>query len=419
MSDPVTPAPSPAPPPTARRRVIVHVGAPKTGTSFVQDVLWRNREPLAEQGVLYPADRFDEHFLAALDLMDLHWGGIEREAVGAWERLAERVRGWSGTVIVSHEILAVASREQVRRALASFGDAEVHVVLSARDLARQVPAEWQENVKHRRTLGYRAFLDAVTAPSRSGELAAWFWGVQEVPDVLDRWGSTLPPGQVHLVTVPKPGAPRDLLWQRFASVLGLDPEALRPETDRTNPSLGVPETALVRRINERVNHGVLEGDDYRRFVRELLAHRTLSRRPGSPRLELPDDVRRWAADLSETWVEVLAGRRYDVVGTLDDLRPDPAPDGRGSTDPDHPDEAAVAEAATDAVVALLEEVTRLHGSERFLLAEVERLHVELERSRSLWFRLRRRVVLEADRHRLVALALAAYRRARGRSSRSA
>ena len=82
------------------------------------------------QGTLYPADRFDEHFLAALDLLDLHWGGLESQAVGAWGRLAERVRSFEGTAIVSHEILATASRQQVRRALESFGDAEVHVVVA-------------------------------------------------------------------------------------------------------------------------------------------------------------------------------------------------------------------------------------------------------------------------------------------------
>ena len=136
---------------SATDRVLVHIGAPKTGTSFVQDVLWLNRDSLAKQGILYPADRFDEHFLAALDLMEMQWGGLEHQAVGAWDRLAERVRAWHGTSIVSHEILATASRQQVRRALDSLGDAEVHIVLSARDLVRQIPAEWQENVKHRRT----------------------------------------------------------------------------------------------------------------------------------------------------------------------------------------------------------------------------------------------------------------------------
>jgi hypothetical protein len=403
----------------ATRRVLVHVGAPKTGTSFVQDVLWLNRESLAEQGILYPADRFDEHFLAALDLMEMPWGGLETQAVGAWDRLAERVRGWSGTAIVSHEILATASKHQVRRAIESFGDAEVHVVLSARDLVRQIPAEWQENVKHRRTVSYHAFLDKITDPRRTGELASWFWGVQEVPDVLDRWGSTLPPEQVHLVTVPKPGAPRDLLWQRFASVLGLDAAALAPETTRANPSMGVPETALVRRVNERVN-GVLPNQDYRELVRELLAHRTLSQRRDSPRLGLPPEVRAWAVDLSETWIRLLAERGYDVAGSLEELRPDPVPAGPAVfADPDHPDEDAVAEAAMTSIVTLLEEAARLRAVERSLRQELTTAWDELELSRSLWFRVKRRLVLEADRNRLAAVGLETYRRARGRSSRSA
>ena len=407
----------PSPEPIGPRRVIVHVGAPKTGTSFVQDVLWQNRESLAGQGVLYPADRFDEHFLAALDLMELHWGGLEEQAVGAWDRLAERVRAWEGTVIISHEILATASRQQVRRALDSFGEAEVHVVLSARDLVRQIPAEWQENVKHRRTVAYRDFLDAITDPARTGQLASWFWGVQEVPDILDRWGGTLPPERVHLVTVPAPGADRGLLWQRFAAVLGLDAGELAPDTSRVNASLGVPETALVRRLNEQVNHGVLVGEDYRRFVRELLAHRTLSQRAGSPRLGLPADVRAWAVELSQAWVEDLATRGYDVVGSLDDLVPDPADPG-DFADPDHPDEEAVADAATQAVVTLLEEVARLHGSEARLQHELAGAWEELERSRGPWFRVKRRLVRSADDSRLAAAGLAAYRRVRGRSSRA-
>jgi hypothetical protein len=403
---------------SATDRVLVHVGAPKTGTSFVQDVLWLNRDSLARQGTLYPADRFDEHFLAALDLMELQWGGLEHQAVGAWDRLAKRVREWQGTAIVSHEILATASRQQVRRALDSFGDAEVHVVLSARDLVRQIPAEWQENVKHRRTLGYRDFLDKITDERRSSQLASWFWGVQEVPDILDRWGESLPPERVHLVTVPKPGAERGLLWERFASVLGLDAASLAPDTNRVNPSLGVVETALLRRVNQRVNQGVLVGDDYREHVRELLAHRTLSLRSESPRLGVPDDVRAWAVELSQTWIDELAERDYDVVGSLDELRPDPTASDR-FVDPDHPDESEIADAATDSVVALLQEVARLHANERRLEQELENLRAELERSAGPWFKVKRRLVRAADRNRAAAGGLAIYRRVRGSNSRSA
>ena len=106
---------------TVTRRVLLHVGAPKTGTSFVQDILFTNRDALRERGILYPADRHDAHFLAALDLMELPWGGLEHEAVGAWDRLAAEVRDWPGTAIISHEILGTASRVQVARALESLG----------------------------------------------------------------------------------------------------------------------------------------------------------------------------------------------------------------------------------------------------------------------------------------------------------
>jgi hypothetical protein len=86
------------------------------------------------------------------------------------------------------------------------------------------------------------------------------------------------------------------------------------------------------------------------------------------------------------------------------------------TDPDRPEERDVSDAAVHAVVTLLEELADVSGS---LRAELEATYVELERSRSLWFRARRRLALEADRRPALARGLAAYRRVRGRSSRSA
>ncbi len=410
------------------RPVFLHIGLQKTGTSYLQDVLFRNQKTLREHDILYPADRFDAHFLAALDLMTLPWGGLETEAVGAWDRLAAQVRDWSDTAIVSHEILATASPAQVARAMESFGDCEVHVLVSARDLVRQIPAEWQENVKHRRVIGYRDFLDQITDPSRQGRLASWFWGVQEVPDILDRWGGELPPERVHLVTVPKPGAPRTLLWERFASVLGIDPAEFSPESNRANPSLGVPESALVRRINERVNHGVLVNHRYRELVRELLVHRSLSHRRDGARLTLPPDVRAWAVQLSEQWIDELARRGYDVIGSLDELRPDALPEGDAQApsyaDPDHPDEEQVRAAALDSIVALLVEASRLRDVEDGLREELAQAHRERDEAwaaanRRLVYRTKQRLVRAADGSAAGRRLHQVYRRVRGRSSRSA
>jgi hypothetical protein len=382
-------------------------------------VLFRNRRLLAQEDILYPADRFDAHFLAALDLMRLPWGGLETEAAGAWDALAAQVREWRGTAIISHEILATASRSQVARALESLGHpgVEIHVVLSVRDLVRQIPAEWQENIKHRRELSYGRFLDQIQDPAREGRIATWFWGVQEIPDILHRWGQDLPPERLHLVTVPPPGGPPDLLWKRFCLAFGIDGLDLDLRGERVNPSLGAPETALLRRINLRSNR-VLEPPSYRPLVRELLAHQTLSRRSQSPRLTLPPDVHPWAQELTATWVAELERRGYDVIGDLGDLvGPSPT---TPFADPDHPDEAQVADAGVDAIRALLLENARLLKVEADLggrLAEVQR---DLERAYLRpTYRLREKAYRRLSRSRPGRGALGVYRRLRGRSSRSA
>jgi hypothetical protein len=84
------------------------------------------------------------------------------------------------------------------------------------------------------------------------------------------------------VTVPPAGGSPDLLWERFTEAFGLTGIDLLLDGDRVNPSLGAPETALIRRINRAAND-VLEPADYRPLVRELLAHQTLSARTASPR----------------------------------------------------------------------------------------------------------------------------------------
>ena len=35
-------------------RVLLHIGAPKAGTTFLQTILWKNRESLGAQGLLVP-----------------------------------------------------------------------------------------------------------------------------------------------------------------------------------------------------------------------------------------------------------------------------------------------------------------------------------------------------------------------------
>jgi hypothetical protein len=402
------------------KRVHLHVGTPKTGTSYLQHVLFQNRRLLKQNGISYPADRFDAHFLAALDLMRMPWGGLEAQAIGRWDRLAESVREFFGTSIISHEILATASRAQVNQALESLGhgrDAEVHLVLSVRDLVRQIPAEWQENVKHRAALSYGAFLDKIQDPRREGRIPAWFWGVQEIPDILDRWGHDLPPEHIHVVTVPPAGGPPDLLWKRFVEAFGLDGLDLQLSGERVNPSLGSAETTLIRRVNRAANQE-LEPANYRVLVRELLAHQTLSRRTQTPRLALPPDVHPWATELETAWIAEIRRRGYDVIGDLDDLHG--APPVTDYADPDHPDEALISGAAVDALKAVLLDHVRIQRELTQREAELRDTHRSLERAYLRpTYRWRQKTVRRLEASGPGRFVMRVYRRARGRSSRSA
>lgn len=323
------------------RRVLLHVGTPKTATTYLQDVLFRNRDLLQRHGVHYPCDTFDAQFRAALDLLRREWGGLEDQVVGEWDALAARVRAVEdGTVIVSNEILGGATREQARRAVESLGgpDATVELVITARDLMRQVPAEWQETVKHFSTETYDEFLAAIR--SREGRTADLFWAVQDLPAIIDRWGVPT----VHLVTVP---TRRSEMWPRLEQAFGLAGIPLDRDTDRTNTGLGMPEASLVRDLNERTD--MLTKDEYRWLVMELLAHRTLARRT-SPKIGVPLDAVPWLQELSRDWVSRLSG--VHVIGDLDDLLGTPTP----YTEPTAQQKL---DAAEDAIVVLLEECARL------------------------------------------------------------
>ena len=176
-----------------RARVFVHVGSPKTGTTFLQNVLWSQRDQAREQGLLLPMERFHDHFLASLDVRGLSRLPVHPErAFGMWDRVVAESVAWGGNVLISHELFSAANPQQASRAVASLrrDSQEVHVVLTVRDLVRQLTAEWQEHVKHRSTKTLEQF---VTDVRDDTERSGWFWKVQDFDRVLGRWGAGLPP----------------------------------------------------------------------------------------------------------------------------------------------------------------------------------------------------------------------------------
>src|SRR5690606_15698735 len=155
--------------------------------------------------------------------------------------------------------------------LNDLAGAEVHVVYSARDLGRQLPAAWQESIKQGRKWSFKRFLNKVEREQ------TWFWRAFDLPHVLGNWGAKLPPEQGHVVTVPH-GRPGNVLWDRFCRTFGIDPGWASLDSERANRSLGIAETQLIRKLNRRLELGVRREATYDALIREMLAERELVNR---------------------------------------------------------------------------------------------------------------------------------------------
>lgn len=338
--------------------VYVHVGEPKSGTTFLQQVLWNNRSALARAGVVLPGLHPQEHFRAGQDLREVPQAEDDPSGSwqGEWDLLAAQALEADGAAVISNELLAGARAAQAARALASLAAAEVHVVVTVRDVATLLPAEWQETVKHRSRTSWADWLAGVVAGEGAGKARRrWFWRAHDTPDVLRRWSQGVPPERVHVVTVPPRGSAPDLLWERFASVLRVAPDVADTSVARANTSLGAAEVELLRRLNRELPDDV-PAWFYEPRVKERLAHGVLAARPSSGPLRLPAEHDAWARARAARVVEELRTSPYDVVGDLDELCP--APVGEGGVDPADVSSDQVLDAAVASLVAVLDEEYR-------------------------------------------------------------
>lgn len=334
------------------RRLFLHVGSPKTGTTFLQSTLWGSRDRLRAAGLELPLDRVS-HFQLALAVRELLNPDVDTpRAMTVVERMATALKSSTSSVVLSNEMLAGASREQADRLYRlldeTVGDPEVHVVVTARDLARQIPAEWQQQIQQRRTISWPDFLGSLRD---GGEATEYFLPAQDPADIARRWGSGLPPARVHVVTVPQPTAPRQQLLARVCAVLGISPEVLSTAKPVANDSLGLVSVELLRRVNvalgDRLPH---PRAGYGRVGKRHLAQQVLAPHGGvGP--SLPTSMRRWCTEQADRIIETITDAGYDVVGDLEELRPD-VESGPASAEVN---EAEIAARAVEAIADLLDQ----------------------------------------------------------------
>ncbi len=344
------------------QKVFLHLGLPKTGTTYLQSVLWANQALLREQGVLLPGNGARQHMQATLVVRE-HPGLPNRapEARESWSRLLAEIEEWPGTALISHEFFGAASSAQAGRALADLGASEVHLIVTARDVLTVLTSYWQEFVKH----GFLSGLDDFPPAHETND--EWCWETIDLRSVVERWGSHLDPSRVHVLVLPDPGAPREALLHQFCALVGIDPEPLDTDRAREYHSLGVVEAELLRRTSPHLID-FTPARDRGVWIRSYLAQGKLVPRNGERFLPSPQyvgELRERARDC----VDYLRESGVDVIGDLDRLLvPDVLPDLR------HPSSVSDTELLDSAILTIAElmvDVRSLRERNTALLAQAE------------------------------------------------
>jgi hypothetical protein len=334
-------------------RVVLHIGLMKSGTTFVQGFLGAHRARLRDHDVLFPGKTWSDQVQAIVDFMGYDVRRTARTE-GAWQRLREEIEARPGTAVVSMEFLAAVKAVNIERFVAEFDGTPTEVVVTARDLGRNLPAMWQEGLKNGRAWTWREYLDGVRDGGPAGR---HFWRQQAAGKIVAKWADAVGAERTTVVTLPPRGAPRDLLWRRFTEALRLPALADWELPPAANESLGAASSQVMRRLNEQLPE--LRVPTYQRVVKGVLANRVLASNKSAEQ-PIGFKVEPWLARRAETIRRRIEECGVHVVGTLDDLVPQDVPGVEPDDVPDHD----IAEAAMAAIRGMvLRQVDREAGGE--------------------------------------------------------
>ena len=301
-------------------RIVLHIGAMKTGTTFLQTTLERNHELLAAAGVDFTGNRFAYQTRAVSAVLK---GPKERgRRYKKWRKLVRAARQAEQEVsVVSMEFLSFADDRQIKQLLKPLKGMRVEVVMTVRDQLQVAPAQWQTYCRNNGTSDWGTYLREIEpgpfGRDRKNDAYRTFHRAQDVDSTLRRWAAFKRVRKVHVVTVPGRDAPQDELWNRFFEAVGVTPPAVDFGVAAPNTSLGYGSCDLLRRLNKYLDD--VPGQRYRKGMRQLAREVLAERRDIESRPALDQRGAAYARSLNQQLRATIAEGGFALHGDLADL----------------------------------------------------------------------------------------------------
>lgn len=323
------------------RRLHLHIGPRKSGTTFLQRALISNAQTLRAEGLIYPVPgRSLRQGLTGAP----QWLNHEKELLAACTAEASSTTEWlapalaaaSGDIILSGEAVAECTPAELDHLTAYLGVGELHVIITARSLEAVIPSSWQQHIRNGRTASLEAYVADIARRNDQRQQAplTWaaeptqgFWLANDHAALAERWIAR--GARVSLVTVPAGSAPAETLWQRFLGALGLSNDAIEaltvPNMQPIHVGLTAAEALTLREIVWQLECGGMDRSERRRWARRLVEDVFHGRQNRGPALHLTGTrlhrARQWAADDSAQLAILVEDGQVALHGELADLTP--------------------------------------------------------------------------------------------------
>lgn len=304
------------------KRLIVHAGFHKTGTTALQSALFAASDQLRVEGLTYPHVGGKAHHKAIYSLMGKGWGWEERGGnppdPKKWPELIRKVKRARDTAIISSEFLCELSEEEITKFKSELGIEDVTIYFTLRPLLKIVPSAYQQHLKIGIRSDYEKWLHSILDEPGTSTITPSFWVRHQHEKVLRKWIAAYGKERVKLVIVDEKDP--DFMYQTFNHALGLkEPLLVEQKEKDSNRSLTLAEVALLRKIN-RIYPKTRSWHDYETFIRQgAMKYLTNKVKPSedAERLLTPQ----WAVDQIETIssrsVAEIKGLGIEIIGDID------------------------------------------------------------------------------------------------------
>ena len=306
------------------KRLIIHPGFHKSGTTALQESLYKERDLLAANGVLYPHMGRKSHHRAAWAISERTWGwekrGGEKTSKKYWENLVRRINtAKENAVIISSEFFSELDGEKIRKIRSDLKGREIEILLTLRPLAKLLPSSYQQYLKYGLKVKYEEWLHEIFENREKTKVSPSFWRRHEHGKVIARWVDIFGSSKVTLLIADE--AKPDFLFNEVNDFLKLPKGTLTSVQTGSNRSLNMEEISLLLEINKQFPNE-RSWDEYEVFIRDGYVRQLTDfvvPANDKSRLLTPDWAVERANNIGRETISELKNLGVSIIGNLDSL----------------------------------------------------------------------------------------------------